>query len=258
MNSLQQRLHQHRRRRRLRWLLRFVLCALVLFAVVQGWRRLHSPQLAFGRITIHGSSLLTEQDVLTFGGTQEPCNLFNLDRGRLEDALRHDIRFKSEEVRYSFPDELIVTVAEREPALYVANSYHSYLRLDYNGMVLNVTTTIPDAKAPVMVGAKCGNVYIGDNIVNKDVLAVLRFLQQLTPEAREQIGEIGLDDRHEIKLRLTGRLPILLGSTQELQDKAALFMTVYDEIKNKEIKAEYIDLTFAKPYIKLLPEQQNG
>ena len=32
-------------------------------------------------------------------------------------------------------------------------------------------------------------------------------------------------------------------------------MTVFNEIKNKNIQAEYIDLTFAKPYIKLIPKE---
>ena len=34
-------------------------------------------------------------------------------------------------------------------------------------------------------------------------------------------------------------------------------MTVFKEIKNKSIDAEYIDLTFAKPYIKLIPSDSN-
>ena len=33
-------------------------------------------------------------------------------------------------------------------------------------------------------------------------------------------------------------------------------MTVFNEIKNKNIRAEYIDLTFAKPYIKLIPKEE--
>ena len=31
-----------------------------------------------------------------------------------------------------------------------------------------------------------------------------------------------------------------------------MFKTVFNEIKDKNIKAEYIDLSFGKPYIKLL------
>ena len=39
-----------------------------------------------------------------------------------------------------------------------------------------------------------------------------------------------------------------------MPEKAPLFNTVFNEIKDKNIQAEYIDLQFKKPYIKLKPE----
>lgn len=253
--SIKMRLKHRRRQKRLRLLRLLIIIALVCYGSVKGWEYIHSPQFAFGRVELHGSNLLTEKDVIALGGGSEPLNLFNYSFYRLSDGLKHDVRFKTTEAHYRFPDTVVVTVEEREPALYVANSYHSYLKLDYSGLVLSVTTSIPDAKAPVLVGARCGNVYIGDTIVNESVLAILGFLKQLTPEARERIGEIAVDDRQQVKLRLMGSFPVLLGAVGDLPEKAAVFMTVFDEIKDKNIRAEYIDLTFAKPYIKLLPKQ---
>lgn len=253
--TLQQRLKHSRRKRRLRLLRLLLILGLFCYGSVKGWEYIHSPAFAFGRVELHGTDLLTEKDIISFGGGSEPLNLFNYSFTRLSDGLKYDVRFKTTEAHYRFPDTVVVTVEEREPALYVANSYHSYLKLDYSGLVLNVTTSIPDAKAPVLVGALCGNVYIGDTIRNKDVLSILSFLQQISPEARERIADITVDDRQQAKLRLMGSIPILLGSVGDLPTKAQIFMTVFDEIKDKNIQAEYIDLTFAKPYIKLLPKQ---
>lgn len=253
--TLQQRLKHSRRKRRLRLLRLLLILGLLGYGSVKGWEYIHSPAFAFGRVELHGTDLLTEKDIISFGGGSEPLNLFNYSFARLSDGLKYDVRFKTTEAHYRFPDTVVVTVEEREPALYVANSYHSYLKLDYSGLVLNVTTSIPDAKAPVLVGALCGNVYIGDTIRNKDVLSILSFLQQISPEARERIADITVDDRQQAKLRLMGSIPILLGSVGDLPTKAQIFMTVFDEIKDKNIQAEYIDLTFAKPYIKLLPKQ---
>lgn len=253
--SIKTRLRRARRRKRLRLLCLLVILGLVSYGSVKGWEYIHSPQFAFGRVELHGTNLLTEKDIIAIGGSTEPLNLFNYSFSRLGDGLKHDVRFKTTEAHYRFPDTVVVTVEEREPALYVANSYHSYLKLDYSGLVLSVTTGIPDAKAPLLVGALCGNGYIGDTITNQCVLSILSFLKQLTPEARERIGEIAIDDRQQAKLRLIGSFPILLGAVSELPEKAPLYMTVFDEIKDKNIQAEYIDLTFAKPYIKLLPKQ---
>ena len=38
----------------------------------------------------------------------------------------------------------------------------------------------------------------------------------------------------------------------ELAGKAELFTTVFDEIKGKNVKAEYMDLQYSKPFIKLV------
>ena len=159
MDSSQSFREQVRRRRRQKiWR----LVKLVLFtaasaaACFYGWRFLHSPSFAFGSVSIHGTSLLTEADVISLAGCGKgPLNLFNASTSRVREALSHDVRFQNAEAAYRFPATLQVSVEERQPALYVANSYRSYLKLDYNGIVISVTTTIPDAKAPVLAGVKC-------------------------------------------------------------------------------------------------------
>ena len=153
MATMQERLRQHKRRRRLRLLVRLITIVLVGYALHYGWSYLRQPGLAIGSINIHGSSLLSEKEAIELGGSSPPFNFFNVSRSRLQDALKHDIRFQNSRVDYHWPTSYEVYVEEREPALYVANSYRSYLQLDYNGFVMNVTTGIPDAKAPVLVGA---------------------------------------------------------------------------------------------------------
>ena len=255
MATMQERLRQHKRRRRLRILGRLVAIVLAGYALHYGWVYIHQPGLAIGSITFHGSNLLSENEAIELGGSSPPFNFFNVSQRRLKEALKHDIRFQNARVDYHWPTSYEVYVEEREPALYVANSYRSYLQLDYNGLVMNVTTGIPDAKAPVLVGAKCGNVFLGDKVDNQNVIYILQFLQLLSGEARDRIAEIGIDNRQEAKLRMRGSFPILLGPVQKLPEKGAVFMTVFNEIKNKNIQAEYIDLTFAKPYIKLIPKE---
>ena len=162
-----------KRRRRKFWHMVRLLVSTAILAVTctYVWRYVHNPAFAFGNVSIHGSSQLTEAEVISLAGCgQGPLNLFNASSGRLREALLHDVRFKNAEVAYRFPATLQVSVEERQPALYVANSYHSYLKVDYNGVVLSVTTTIPDAKAPVLAGIECGNLYLGDKVANAGVL----------------------------------------------------------------------------------------
>ena len=49
----------------------------------------------------------------------------------------------------------------------------------------------------------------------------------------DRIAEIAIDNRSEVKLRLRNSFPILLGPVNKLPEKGTLFMTVFNEIKNK-------------------------
>ena len=122
METMQERLRQHKRRRRLRILGRLITIVLVGYGLQYGWKYIHQPGLAIGSITIHGSSLLTEQEAIELGGSAPPFNFFNVSRSRLLDALKHDIRFQNPRVDYHGPTNYEVYVEEREPALYVADS----------------------------------------------------------------------------------------------------------------------------------------
>lgn len=254
--SIHTRLRERRRRKRLRLLRLIIMLALLAAGAVNGWKYIHQPGFAFGSISISGTNQLTEADILKMTGSQAPVNLFNISSGKVREGLRHDIRFRNAEVSYKLPAILAVTVQERVPALYVENSYRSYLKLDYSGLVMTVTNSIPDANAPMLVGENCGNVFIGDTVTNQNVLGILQFLLKIDEEARSRITEITVDGNKNLKLQLRGSFPILLGRVEDIAHKPELFMTVFKEIKDKHINAEYIDLTFAKPYIKLIPEKK--
>lgn len=251
MQTIREKLRENRRRKRLRLLRLLIYLSVVVALAVAGWRYVHQPGFAFGSVDIRGTSQLTEQDVIEMAGSQPPFNLFNVSSSRVRTALEHDTRFQTADVRYVWPGVLRIIVREREAAVYVANAYQSYLKLDYSGVVLDVTAAIPDANAPLLVGEECGNVYIGETVANARVLNILHFLDKIGHDANDQIVEIVVDAGHQVRVQLRGGYPVLLGSADTVAEKAEVFCTVFDEIKDKKIKAEYIDLSFAKPYIRL-------
>ena len=67
MATMQERLRQHKRRRRLRLLGRLITIVLVGYALYYGWNYLRQPGLAIGSINIHGSSLLSEKEAKNAG-----------------------------------------------------------------------------------------------------------------------------------------------------------------------------------------------
>ena len=252
--SIAGRLKENRKKKRWRQFRIFVILVLLIAGIVGLWRYVHRPEFAFGHTNIQGTNKLKEDDILRIAGTGKPMNLFNISLRKVRNALEQDVRFHSSVVEYKWPNELHIVVEEREPALYVANAYNSYLQLDYKGVVLAVSTAIPNAKAPLLVGEACGNAYIGDKIKNTNVMKVLEFQKKISAEAKEQIVEIVKDPETGIRLRMRSGIVFLLGPVEELPEKAELYMTVFNKVKGKNLQAEYIDLTFKKPYIKLKPE----
>lgn len=251
MQSTRERLRANRKKRRLRLLRLFFIIALIAGALAGAWRWATSPGTAFGSIVIEGTSQLTQSELLSMCGTQEPVNLFVVSPSAIEKAIANDVRFEKAETEYFWPGVLVVRVKERIPALYIACSYKGYAQVDYNGVVMSVSDGIKEADAPVLSGVVTGNIFFGDTIKEKNVLEILSFLSKLDKEVTDSISEIAVDSGNNVKFNLRYGYPILLGNADNISDKLDIFITVFNDIKTKNIRAEYIDLTFAKPYIKL-------
>lgn len=251
MQSTRERLKANRKKRRLRLLRLFFIAAVIIGALAGAWRWATSPGTAFGSIVIEGTSQLTQSELLSMCGTQEPVNLFVVSPSAIEKAITNDVRFEKAETEYFWPGVLVVRIKERIPALYIACSYKGYAQVDYNGVVMSVSDGIKEADAPVLSGVVTGNIFFGDTIKEKNVLEILGFLSKLDKEVTYSISEIAVDGGNNVKFNLRYGYPILLGNADNISDKLDIFITVFNDIKTKNIRAEYIDLTFAKPYIKL-------
>lgn len=251
MQSTRERLKANRKKRRLRLLRLFFIAAIITGALAGAWRWATSPGTAFGSIVIEGTSQLTQSELLSMCGTQEPVNLFVVSPSAIEKAIANDVRFEKAETEYFWPGVLVVRVKERIPALYIACSYKGYAQVDYNGVVMSVSNGIKEADAPVLSGIVTGNIFFGDTIKEKNVLEILGFLSKLDKEVTDSISEIAVDGGNNVKFNLRYGYPILLGNADNISDKLDIFITVFNDIKTKNIRAEYIDLTLAKPYIKL-------
>ena len=251
MQSTRERLKANRKKRRLRLLRLFFIAAVIIGAFAGAWRWATSPGTAFGSIVIEGTSQLTQSELLSMCGTQEPVNLFVVSPSAIEKAIANDVRFEKAETEYFWPGVLVVRVKERIPALYIACSYKGYAQVDYNGVVMSVSDGIKEADAPVLSGVVTGNIFFGDTIKEKNVLEILSFLSKLDKEVIDSISEIAVDSGNNVKFNLRYGYPILLGNADNISDKLDIFITVFNDIKTKNIRAEYIELTFAKPYIKL-------
>ena len=256
MSSSHEQLREDRRRRRLNniiWLLGLLVFAV---AVVAGWKHVHRPDFAFGDIVIHGSKQFTKNKILEMSGAKEPVNLFLVSKNKIITALQGDVRVESAEAHYDFPSVLNVHIKERRPVLYVITDYGNYAKVDKTGLVMDMTDGIRDASIPRLAGVACGNAFIGDTLQNDTIGEVLKFLEKLQPDAKEQIADLSVDAEKKLILHMRYGFPVILGPVNELAGKAELFMTVFNEMKGKKVQIEYMDLQYTKPFVRLRQQEQ--
>ena len=256
MSSSQEKLQEDRRRRRVNnviWLLGLLVFAV---AIVSGWNYVHRPDFAFGDIVIHGSKQFTRENVLRMTGAREPVNLFLVSKNKIVTALQGDVRVESAEAHYDLPSFLHVYIKERKPVLYVVTNYGNYAKLDKTAMVMDMTDGIRDASIPRLAGVACGNAFIGDTLQNDTIREVLKFMEKLQPDAKEQIADLSVDAEHKLILHMRYGFPVLLGPVNELAGKAELFMTVFNEMKGKKVQIEFMDLQYSKPFVRLRQQEK--
>ena len=256
MSSSQEKLQEDRRRRRMNnviWLLGLLVFAV---AVVAGWKHVHRPDFAFGDIVVHGSKQFSREKILKMTGAKEPVNLFLVSKSKIVTALQGDVRVESAEARYDFPSVLNVYIKERKPVLYVVTDYGNYAKLDKTALVMDMTDGIRDASIPRLAGVACGNAFIGDTLQNDTIKEILKFMDKLQPDAKEQIADLSVDAEHKLLLHMRYGFPVILGPVNELAGKAELFMTVFNEMKGKKVQIEYMDLQYSKPFVRLRQQEQ--
>ena len=158
---------------------------------------------------------------------------------------------ESAEAHYDFPSVLHVYIKERKPVLYVVTDYGNYAKVDKTALVMDMTDGIRDASIPRLAGVACGNAFIGDTLQNDTIGEVLKFLEKLQPDAKEQIADLSVDAEKKLILHMRYGFPVILGPVNELAGKAELFMTVFNEMKGKKVQIEYMDLQYSKPFVRL-------
>ena len=212
---------------------------------------LHQPWLAFGQLQVVGDTAVTLDEVKKMGDAAEPLNIFNLNRKKLLSSLRSDYRVEKADLALGWPNILKVVITDRKPALYVAMEGSQYAKVDPAGHIIGLADGITDGDAPFVSGWHIDQAELGGVTEDDEIRGILKFLDQLDADLKQRIVEIHVDENRSIRIYLHNGIPVILGSYENAQAKLKTFKAICQELETKKIKAQYIDLTYEKPYIKL-------
>jgi len=212
---------------------------------------LRSNAFAVQRVSVQGTNLITENEILKLSDGIQGQNLLLFDRKALEYKISLHPLVKSIQFQRKLPQTLVIQVTERTPAALVVVP-KGVLEVDSEGTFLRRLESWPKSDYPVISGIELSDtVGPGQNLANPLLNAALRLLGQAPPELVIQIGELNVNAIEQITLFLTSGVEVRLGQANDWADKLqALYQLISDNgYTSIQQGVRYIDFTAAKPVI---------
>jgi cell division protein FtsQ len=182
----------------------------------------------------------------------EKINIFSLNTSDIKTRLLYDLRISEVDISRRFPGTIVIHIKERKPMAYVTSGY-GFLELDSQGVVLAAFKNLKNMNVPMITGIRLDNEYVGDKIENPPIRSVVHYLSLLDETVLKQISEVNVRSSEQVFAYTLTSVQIRLGNSENLSDKAKLTHNILHEISDKKMNVEYIDLTYASPFIKLKP-----
>ena len=205
--------------------------------------------LPIGQIQVTGTNQLSSEDVVAIGDLGYPVNILRVRTGALEERLQKDMRVDTAHVSYALPLTLQVDVKERT-AVVVVPSQFGFVALDRQGMVIASSPTIPDTTVPIISGVRLGNSLLGDTVESEGIRGAITYMMGFPEDKRKQIGEINVGDAEHIIAYTVDGLPIHIGDRSDLEEKAKITTDMIQDVSQRHVSAEFIDVNTKSPYIK--------
>lgn len=238
------------RERRRTFNTRAVLALLMLLIMmVAGFMIINSAYFIVGTVVVGGNKYISSDEVLQIAAIPEPVNIFRLRTNEIKRRLSADLRIASVEVIRKFPCTIVINVQERQPLAYIANAY-GFVELDQQGVVLATYKNLKQLNLPMLTGIRLDTEYIGDTVNNANIKGILPYLALLDEHTLNNLSEINIKNPEKLVAYTTNSIQVRLGNTERMEEKAKLTQDILAEIYNKKMIVEYIDLTFAVPFIK--------
>ncbi|MDR1701235.1 MAG: FtsQ-type POTRA domain-containing protein [Sporomusaceae bacterium] len=207
-----------------------------------------SSYFILGSVEVLENKYISTEDVLSIANVPAQINVFRLNTGEIKERLLHDLRIAEAKVERKFPTTILISVQERKPVGFTATPY-GYAEFDKKGVILAVYKNLKQNKIPIITGTKLGNVFVGDEIPPGVLKGAVTYLAYLDEATINLLSEINVKDG--FAAYTSNSVYIRLGAQERLEDKAKLTVDILREISGKNLKIEYIDLTYTAPVLKL-------
>ena len=206
--------------------------------------------LPFGHIELKGNQDVTMENVIFEGEIKEPVNTLQISTATVKDRLSKDLRIENVEIARKFPGTIVINIQERKNAAAIQTEF-GYVIVDKEGLVIKNDTSIKNGDYLMITGKKLGNVLLGDQIEESDVIRALRFISCLSEKGAEEFSEINIGNPENFVAYTRDGISVRLGNTEDLEEQAVLAENMVNDVRARSLSVEYLDANVTNPFIKL-------
>jgi cell division protein FtsQ len=197
-------------------------------------------------IEIEGNKLLSDEYIITYCDLED-INIFNIDRQKLANKLVELPQIKGVVITRDLPKKLIIEVNERRP-IAIVGIQSSYQIIDSEGQVIATTKNLAYWNLPLVTGVEVIN--DGKRLkISSEIKKAISYLGMLSDQLLKDISELNISKGDGLQLFLVDGGIVKLSSNFDNKAKSKIFTSVYNDLKSKGQKIEYIDLRYGNNVI---------
>jgi cell division protein FtsQ len=218
----------------------FLLIALPLLCIVgAGYVISTAARSAFAlkAVVFSGNVHLSDDELRTLAGLEGDESLLTLSSEDVYRKISATPWVRSVVVRKEFPDKLLIRVQETEPFALLDMKGRLFI-VDERGKMLEELRESSMPFLPIISGDP-----FGDKEVFSEAIRLVRAIKETGLLARKNRIEIIAHKLNEIAVNLDG-LVVKVGAG-DYEEKLSRLTQLEEEIKNRQIPVDYIDLRFA-------------
>ncbi|MBC7335098.1 MAG: FtsQ-type POTRA domain-containing protein [Clostridia bacterium] len=210
---------------------------------------LRSSFWSLAEIRVEGNEALSTAEVIRLSGLVPGQNLFRIREQEVRERLLLHPRIKAVDLRYCWPDTVVVQVEERR-AVGAIPVQGWFWEVDGEGTLLGSKAAWPGKGVPLLTGMTlpAAKPLPGERVAAPEAAGLLAVARRLAPEMRAVVQEIHYSNAEGISLFTTNGIEVYLGRPDELETKLILFWAIYREKGAAEarIPVTYIDVSHPK------------
>lgn len=185
---------------------------------------------------VEGNARYGTEEIIAASGLQTGQNMFRLNKFKIIENLKKQLPYLLEvSIRRELPSAIKIAVTESQPfvCVYTGGSYYI---TDENLKVLEITSQpqegIPEIKGFAPDSAQPGDVLAAEDGSDK---TVLRLTQSMKANfGTENVSEITAESIYEFGFVYEGRVKVMLGGIDRIDEKLRLVRHVIDDNQSKE------------------------